>query len=73
MIKISVYPNATTTCITGWWMKFSTYYESQQFDMGNDSDIFKALAEWRAINIVKSEYIAFQNEQDLTLFMLRWL
>ena len=57
-----------------WWRNFYNYYENQGIDIGNAYEISRMLQEWNAIDAdVDSTKFYFANEQDQTLFMLRWL
>lgn len=73
MIKLSVYEDDDCDFNTEWWINFVHYYEELGFDMDNDTNISKALKDWRGINDVGTVYIKFRNKQDVTLFMLRWV
>jgi hypothetical protein len=71
MIRVSAI-NENKTEYNQWWRNFVDYYRCQKFDMSNEDDITKALMEWRATNVEESIFVDFENEQDLTMFMLRW-
>ena len=56
-----------------WWWNFTNYYKSIGIDMDNDEEITRMLKEWRAIDAgADSTLFYFENEQDHTMFMLRW-
>jgi len=56
-----------------WWWNFTNHYKSIGIDMDNDEEITRMLKEWRAIDAgPDSTLFYFENEQDHTMFMLRW-
>jgi hypothetical protein len=58
---------------TQWWRNFHDYYMSQGVDMDDEDEITRMLKEWRAIELdQESTLFYFENEQDHTMFMLRW-
>ena len=56
-----------------WWYNFCDYYEKQGVDIGDASEITKLLKKWNAVDLDQdSTKFYFKNEQDATMFLLRW-
>jgi hypothetical protein len=56
-----------------WWQNFTDYYKSQGVDTEDEDEITRLLSEWRAVEEDQdSSIFYFENEHDLTLFLLRW-
>lgn len=69
MIKINVWSDEIPHTYKQWVYNFMEHYQLTEFD---DATLLNPLSEWRCISVPKSPYVAFEREEDYTMFLLRF-
>lgn len=62
------------------WHRLRVIYDHKTYSVWNNftdalpyhQSVSQALKDWNARNVFNSEYIEFETEKDLTMFLLRW-
>lgn len=68
MIRVSITDDAGSW--QSWWENFAKFADQEWFT--NKTRLEQSLAKFNAFDVPDTEFIAFRNEKDMVLFILRW-